>query len=176
MLWKRARSLLLELDSKFAGGPGPAWKVRFAPDPSRIKESKLQDAGRLTRKHFRRTSASLDFAQGLAAMRTVLHRDLAAFERSASAAEAAAIVLFAIDVPLADAVTTREYEQVAGLARVIWVVPEAMTALISPLFATGGRIFADYPGIGDEVVSLLRTSEAPDPQTGARRDKHPTAS
>jgi hypothetical protein len=44
----------------------------------------------------------------------VLHRDLAAFERSASAAEAAAIVLFAIDVPLADAVTTREYEQVAA--------------------------------------------------------------
>jgi hypothetical protein len=56
---------------------------------------------------------------------------------------------------------------------VIWIVPEAMTALTSPVFGAGGRIFADYPGIGDEVVSLLRTSEAGSADWRAARQAPP---
>jgi hypothetical protein len=61
-----------------------------------------------------------------------------------------------VDPPLADAITTEEYEQLARQASVTWVVPERSAGLMSPVFAgDDARVLTDHRGVTDEVVFLL---------------------
>jgi hypothetical protein len=65
-------------------------------------------------------------------------------------------VFFAVDPPLADAITTEEYEQLARQASVTWVVPERSAGLMSPVFAgDDARVLTDHRWVTDEVVFLL---------------------
>jgi hypothetical protein len=157
--WRRGRSVLRAVSNKIAAAPGIAYQVRALQSSHGTAKSKLRRAGRLSRRHMRRSAGSIDFAQALGVVRALLKRDQAALELSGVPVARPAIVFFAVDPPLADAVTAEEHGELAGEADVTWVVPEPMARLMSPVFAAGdARILTDHHGVTDEVAHQLHPS------------------
>lgn len=154
--WRRGRSVLLGVDKKIAK-TAASCAVRALPGGDAAAASELRQAGRLSRRDLKRPARAVDFARALGAVRTVMARDLAALERCGLRAARPAAVFFAVDPPLADAVTAEEHEQLAREASVTWVVPDRSAPLISPVFAGDARILTDHDAVTDEVVHLLRS-------------------
>jgi hypothetical protein len=158
--WRRGRSVLLAMDRKIAATPGLACQVRALQCRS-TAGSRLRPAGRLARRHLKRSAGGADtggadFARALRSVRTMMRHDLSALERSAQPVARPAVVLYAVDPPLADAVTAEEYRALAREALVTWVVPERSAALLSPVFAGGdARVVTDHQAVADEVVYCL---------------------
>ena len=153
--WRRGRSVLLGVDKSIAR-TAASYAVRGLPGGDAAAAGELRQAGRLSRRDLRRPARGLDFARALRVVRTVLMRDLAALERSGLRVARPAAVFYAVEPPLADAVTAEEYEQLAREACVTWVVPGRSAPLMSPLFADGARILTDHDAVAEEVVHLLR--------------------
>jgi hypothetical protein len=147
--------VLLGVDKKIAK-TAASCGVRGLPGGDAVAASELRQAGRLSRRDLKRPARAVDFARALGAVRTVMMRDLAALERSGLRVTRPAAVFYAVEPPLADAVTAEEYEQVAREASVTWVVPGRSAPLMSPLFACGASILTDHSAVTDEVVHLLR--------------------
>jgi hypothetical protein len=155
--WRRGRSVLLGLDKKIAKTRA-LYRVRALPGGDGAAKSELRQAGRLSRRDLRRPARAADFALALGAVRTVMARDLDALDRCGLWVVRPAAVFFAVDPPLADAITAEEYEQLTRDASVTWVIPQRSAPLMSPLFAGGGaRVLTDHETITDEVVHLLRS-------------------
>jgi hypothetical protein len=156
--WRRGRSVLREVDKKIAM-TYPGFQVRALPNADGAARSELRQAGRLSRRHLKRPAACVDFARGLGVARTMMKRDLATLERRGLRVMRPTVVFFTVDPPLADAITTEEYEQLARQASVTWVVPERSAGLMSPVFADNdARVLTDHRGVADEVVYLLSSS------------------
>ena len=153
--WRRGRSVLLGVDKKITRTAG-FHAVRGLPGGDAATASELRQAGRLSRRDLRRPARAVDFARAFGVVRTVLMRDLAALERSGVRVARPAAVFYAVEPPLADAVTAEEYEQLAREASVTWVVPDRSAPLMSPVFAGQARILTDHGAVADEVVHLLR--------------------
>jgi hypothetical protein len=152
--WRRGRSVLLGVDKKIAK-TAASYGVRALPGGGAVAASGLRQAGRLSRRDLKRPAWAVDFARALGVVRTVMMRDLAAIERSGLRAARPAVVFYAVEPPLADAVTAEEYEQLAREACVTWVVPGRSAPLMSPLFAGGARVLSDHDAVAEEVVHLL---------------------
>jgi hypothetical protein len=154
--WRRGRSVLLGVDKKIAK-TASSYGVRGLPGGDAVAASELRHAGRLSRRDLRRPARAVDFARALGVVRTVLMRDLALLERSGLRMARPAAVFYAVEPPLADAVTAEEYAQLAREASVTWVVPEHSAPLMSASFAAGdARILTDHDAVAGEVVHLLR--------------------
>jgi hypothetical protein len=153
--WRRGRSVLLGVDKKIAKARA-ACRVRALPGGDGALKSQLRPAGRLSRRELKRPARASDFAGALGAVRAAISRDLAALERSGLRPARPAAVFYAVEPPLADAITAEEYEQLARQVSILWIVPEASAALMSPRFAgDGARILTDHDAVTDEVVHLL---------------------
>jgi hypothetical protein len=153
--WRRGRSVLLDVDRKIAMAR-VACRVRALPGGDTAAGSEPRQAGRLSRRDLKRPARAEDFARALAVVRTVMMRDLAVLEHSGLRLTRPAAVLYAVEPPLADAVTAEEYGQLAQDASVTWVVPSRSAQLMSRLFAGDARVLTDHDGVTGEIVHLLR--------------------
>ncbi len=165
--WRRGRSVLLEVDKKIAAAPEVAYRVRALPGRGSAAQGEPRPAGQLSRRAIRRPAAGVDFARALGITRTAMRRDLAVLGLSAVPVARPAIVFFAVDPPIADAVTAEEYGQLAREASITWVVPECSAPLMSPAFAAGdARILTDHYAVTDEVAHLLQAGRKLSPLGG----------
>ena len=165
--WRRGRSVLREVDRRIAAAAPAAYQVRALPAAGIPAYRKPRPAGRLSRRGLRPPALGADFAGMLAATRAMIRQDLTALELAGRAAVRPAVVFYAADPPVADAVTAQEYVGLAAEASVTWVVPECSAALMAPVFSGGGaRIVTDYHAVADEIAHDL----APDsgPRSGPR--------
>jgi hypothetical protein len=156
--WRRGRSVLLELDDKLAARPGVACHVRVLQAAQDAARGALQPAGQLRSRDIKRPTGYSDFSSTLDGVHAALRRDLAALARSAEpTAGTPAIIFFVLDAPLADAIATREYAELARDASIIWVVPEGSADLLSPIFTERARVsvITDHVTVADEVIDLL---------------------
>jgi hypothetical protein len=169
-IWRRGRSLLLRLDKELAAKPGVTYQVRTLHSAEDARKTKLMEAGELSRHGVKRPIGGLDFARSLSFVATVLERDRGALLRSAAQVTRPAIVFFAADPPLADAVTMHTYDLLSRQASITWVVPEDLADLMSPFFAKSDDawILIEHPAVIDEIMNLL-----PGPETAALTEHRP---
>jgi hypothetical protein len=168
--WRRGRSVLLEIDKNLAAAPQAAYRVRVLRSTGDAAMSEPRNAGKLTRRDIRRPTSSLDFPRVLGIIRTAVKRDLATSGMTGSPVTRPAIVFFAADVPLADAVTAGLYSELARESSITWIVPEQLADLPSPAFAEKAEwVVNDHQAVAGEVISLLHSTETTTETTGAGR-------
>ena len=98
----------------------------------------------------------MDFAGALGTVRSMIKQDLTALALFGRPAARPAVVFYAANPPVADAVTAQEYAGLTADAAVTWVVPGPSAALLSPVFAGGGaRVLADYHAVTAEIAADL---------------------
>jgi hypothetical protein len=155
--WRRGRSLLVEIDRKIASEAPALFAVRAFGGAGNSATSRCREAGRLSRGDVSRWTSDSDFAQSLTDIRDRLGGDLNTLARTTAGTMARpAVVLIALDAPLADAVTMQAYRDLQHDALVIWVALARSAQLLSPAFAAeDARVITDHQGAADEVVSLL---------------------
>jgi hypothetical protein len=159
--WRRGRSVLLEIDGKLAVADPAGYRVRALRRAGDAGVTEPQEPGQLSRSDIGRPAAILDFPRVLNLVRNAVKRQLTVPQTGAAAAPQATVVFFAAAAPLADAVTTTIYRQLAGEAAVTWIVPEKLSDLLSTRFAHGGaRKLDDHPAVADEVIGHLSTGES----------------
>jgi hypothetical protein len=149
--------VLLEVDEKLAVIPRIAYKVRLLQTAGDAAKSELRSAAKLSRRDVKRSAEGTDLARVLTIVQTAMKRDLATLELAATEIARPAIVFYALDAPLADAVTAEVYDELAQEASITWVVPGPSADLISPAFAEGddARIIVDHQTVADEVITIL---------------------
>jgi hypothetical protein len=159
--WRRGQSVLLELDDKLARRA--AYRVRALRSAGDAGMTEPREAGHLARHDIGRPAGILDFPRVLNIVRTAAKREVTAAGAVGAPALRPTVVFFAADAPLADVVTTGIYGELTSEAAVTWIVPERLSALLSPRFEVGGaRKFTDHPAVADEVISQLSTGESRD--------------
>ena len=161
--WREARSLSVSLDRKIASSRPVAFKVRAFSSAVGGAKNILQDAGSLAERDIKRPDSHLDFEQSLNSVRKAVTSDLGVLGRATMPLGRPAIVIFAVDVPVADVVSAEAYKRLAEEATVIWVVPERSANLISPVFTAGVPVLTFHDGTADEIVGLLHTCALPRP-------------
>ena len=153
--WRRGRSVLLELDKALAD-PVPGRCTVRALSAGNGAMSAPRPAGQLKRNDLGQPADSLDFPRVLGIIRSTVQRDRALLAVSPPTV-GPAVVFFAADVPLANAVTAGMHTELARDASVTWIVPEHSADLISPGFAADGAcLIPDHQAVAAEVVSLVR--------------------
>jgi hypothetical protein len=153
--WRRGRSVLLELDKALAD-PVPGRCTVRALSAGNGAMSAPRPAGQLKRNDLGQPADSLDFPRVLGIIRSTVQRDRALLAVS-PARVGPAVVFFAADVPLADAVTAGMHTELARDASVTWIVPEHSADLISPGFAADGAcLIPDHQAVAAEIISLVR--------------------
>jgi hypothetical protein len=153
--WRRGRSVLLELDKALAD-PVPGRCTVRALSAGNGTMSAPRPAGQLKRNDLGQPADSLDFPRVLGIIRSTVQRDRALLAVS-PATVGPAVVFFAADVPLADAVAAGMHAELARDASVTWIVPEHSADLISPGFAADGAcLIPDHQAVAAEVISLVR--------------------
>jgi hypothetical protein len=154
--WRRARSVLLEVDERIAAIPTVGYWVRTFGAAGDIWHSELRPAGQLSRRDLRRADRSLDFGPLLDTVLTTLTRDMRRARRSTVITARPAILFFPVTAPLADAVSMQAYMELTERALVLWILSEQVRKLISPDFgADGARTFVDNPDVSEEIADLL---------------------
>lgn len=162
-LCERARTLMRELDSKIAGVDREGWRIRLYSERAEVMGGALRMPGSLSRRDIKHAHANADFGQSLKIIGGVLRRDLETMRRSGSgAAGKTVVVIFAVEVPLADVVTAEAYEGLAEFAEIVWVVPEDARALLSSVFAERATVLIDGPGTSDDVITLITADPSGD--------------
>jgi hypothetical protein len=127
----------------------------------------LQDAGSLTERDIKRPDSQIEFEQSLSSVRKAVASDLGALSREALPTGRPVVVIFAVDVPVADVISTEMYQRLTRQASVIWVVPERSADLISPAFTAGVPVLTFHDGTADEIVGLLHAwGPSPSPSDG----------
>lgn len=163
--WREARSLSVSLDRKITSSRPVAFKVRAFSSAADSAKSTLRDAGSLAARDIKRPDPQLDFDQALDSLRTALASDLGGLSRAVLPAARPAVVILAVDVPVADVISAQSYQRLAEQASVIWVVPERSANLISPVFTAGVPVLTFHDGTADEIVGLLHTCALGPPPT-----------
>jgi hypothetical protein len=165
--WNRFRQRLLDLDKEFAAEPRAAFMVRTLLNLEDADKTALRPAGSLSSRDVRRPAGLVDFAQLLALLRTVVKRDSDALLRKGGPVAPPGVVFFAVEPPLADAITAEAYQELAREAAVIWVLPTGSVGRLSPIFATtAAGIVADHQTALSEVMELLRLNAGIVPAEG----------
>jgi hypothetical protein len=158
--WRRGRSVLLGVDKKIAGTRAGC-RVRALPGGAGAAQSPLRQAGGLRRRHLKRPARAPDFARALGAVAAAVTRDVTALGRSGLRVARPAVVFYAVEPPLADAITAEEYFKLTQLASILWVVPETSAPLMSEWFAGDDTcILTDHDAVIDEVAYLLSQGAA----------------
>jgi hypothetical protein len=162
----RGRELLRQIDKQLAADAAVSYWVRALQGTADTAASTCQPAGQLSRGRLRTRGAHDDFAQTLAEVRRLLDRDGQAVTRSAGAVPRAAVVIVALDAPVADASSVRLHEELRQDGLVIWVALGQARALLSGAFTDGmPPPLSDAPDLADEVARMLTgyvTTAAPD--------------
>ena len=157
--WRRGRSVMLEIDKKFASTSQADYQVRTLGSTGNAAMSEPRRAGKLTRRDMRRPNASLDFPRILSNIRTAIKRDRVA-GIAGSPTTRPVIIFFAADVPLADAVTTGIYGELADEASITWIVPQDMEDLLSPILKEQSTwVLPDHQAVADEFITLLQRTQ-----------------
>ena len=150
--WRKCRSLSVSLDRKLSSSRSAAFMVRAVSGA----DGSLRDAGHLRERDIRRPDPQLEFEQSLDRLRKAMTSDLGSLNRMTLPAIPPAVVIFAVDVPVADVISAEVYRRLAEQASVIWVVPEPSAHLISPLFSNGVQVLGFHDGIANEIAGLLQ--------------------
>ena len=158
----RSRSAVREVDKKLAEMPGFAYRVRMLHGDEEGLSSDLRDAGRLGRRHVKRTVADADFAAVLENVRASVKRDSVTL-KAAGAAAWPAVVFFTPEPPLADTVAAELFRDLAREASIIWALPKSAKPLLSEAFtdAPGVWVIADDQAVADEIAALLSNGADP---------------
>jgi hypothetical protein len=164
--WREARSLSVSLDRKLTSSRPVAFKVRAFSSAVGGAKHTLQDAGSLAERDIKRPDPHFDFEQSLNSVRKAVASELGALGRTTLPSGRPAIVIFAVDVPVADVISAEAYKRLAEQASVIWVVPERSADLISPVFTAGVPVLTFHDGTADEIVGLLHACAPPPPPAG----------
>jgi hypothetical protein len=165
--WNQGRALLIEVDEKLAAAPQARFMVRALLSVEDADKNNLRQAGKLSRRDVKRPGADVDFAQLLALVRTVVTRDTGALARSGAPVARPAVVFFAEEPPLADAITAEVYQDLARQASVIWVMPADSVSLLSLGFATAAAaIVTQHLTAAGDVLDLLRLNAGIVPAQG----------
>lgn len=164
--WKRGRDLLSEVDRLLAATPQARFAVRALLSAENPDKSTLRPAGTLSRRDMKRPASYVDFAQLLALLRTAVKRDIDSLARSGAPVAPPGVVLYAVEPPLADAVTAEVYQELAHDASVIWVLPANSADLLSPVFTAAAWVVPDHPAAACEVTDLLRLNSEIVPAQG----------
>jgi hypothetical protein len=159
--WREARSLSVSLDRMVSLSRPVAFMMRAFSGITGSPKSVLQEAGRLSERDIKRPDPHVDFEQSLNSLRNALTSDLGALGRMARPAARPAVVIFAVDIPVADVISAEAYQRLAEQASVIWVVPERSADLLSPVFSAGGPPLTFHEGTASEIASLLEACALP---------------
>jgi hypothetical protein len=153
---RRGEAVLLAVNRLAAVTSGVAyWVVAQRSSEDAITVGP-RPAGQISQHAFRRPAGPLDLARSLDSVLALLRRDLPPLAEAYSGVVRPALVFYATDTPLADAVTARAYEELAGESSVTWVVSQRSREVMSDVFARyGARIIIDHKRSADEVMSIL---------------------
>jgi hypothetical protein len=175
--WRRGRALALAIDKKMMTSvPAISYWVRALQGTGDASASTCQPAGRLSRGSLRQRATYDDFGHTLAEVRVLLRRDLKSLTRSAGNIAQPAVVIVALDAPVADASTARLYDELRQECTVMWITLGHARRLLSPVFQAGDPpLLSDAPDVADEVVSMLNGYVAPAAQGAAEAPTVPAA-
>jgi hypothetical protein len=140
--------------------------VRVLSSAADVARSTLREAGRLAERDVSRPDLHPDFEQSLNRLGKAVVSDLIALGRMTLPAARPAVVIFAVDVPVADVISARAYERLAEQASIIWVVPEHFGNLMSPVFSAGGPVLTFHDGTVEEIAGLLHAYATPTVPSG----------
>ena len=166
--WRRGRSLMAEVDRGLAAARPCAFKVRAFSGRGGSVKTLLREAGSLSSRDIKRPDPSHELAPSLRRMHSVLQKDLNANGQAGDPEILPVIVIFAIEIPVADVITADAYIALALDTSIIWVVPEGGSVLLSQTFSTSeSHIIVDHDEVAAEVVdSLLRSARPQDAHGG----------
>jgi hypothetical protein len=155
--WRDGRSALLAVDEKLAAVPQIGFQIRVLQRAEDAVKGERQPAGQLSRRSMKHLADRTDLSALLTAARDAMKRDLAALQRGGTEIVKPAIVLFAVDAPLDDAITSEVYDGLTREASIMWVMPEAATKLISPAFTEreDTRKIPYHQAVADEIITIL---------------------
>jgi hypothetical protein len=155
--WDRSRAAMLDTDRGLAAAPGIAGQVRVLRGSADALEGDLRAAGQLTRRDVRRPVSDVDLAAVLEGAGKRLRRDRALAEAAAPDAVRAAVVIFAPDPPLSDAVAARVFADLAREAVLLWAVPADLAGLVDPDLAgaAGASVLTDFATLADDIIARL---------------------
>lgn len=159
--WREGRSLSVSLDRKIAVSRPVAFMVRALSGAAGGVKSPLREAGQLSRSDIKRPDPQLEFDLSLNGLRNAVTSDLGSLGRMALPAVRPAVVILAVDIPVADVISAEAYERLAEQASIIWVVPEPSANLISPVFSAGVPVLSFHEGTADEIAGLLQAHACP---------------
>ena len=166
--WNRGRALLVEVDQELAAASQARFMTRTLLSAEDADKGTLRQAGELSRRDMKRPVSYADFAQLLTELRTVVKRDSDVLVRSGADMAPPGVVFFAVEPPLADAITAEAYQELAREASVMWVQPAGAARPLSPVFTTAAaRIIPDHPMAASEVVDMLRRNAGITPAQGS---------
>ena len=153
--WRRGRSMLRQTAAMMSTTLGTSYWVRAEHNIESAAQRPPRPVGQSAR--LRRSSGHPDFAQALSVIRVQLSRDMERLNTAGLRVAQPVIVFYALTVPPADPVASEIYAELSRTAAIVWVVPERLTGLMSPLLRQGAaRVITDHQGAADEVTSLLR--------------------
>ena len=159
--WSRGRALVLDIDKKLADVPSISYWVRALQGTVDAPASTCQPAGQLKRGSLRQRAAHDDFGHTLAEVRRFVRRDQQAVTPLAGVLVRPAVVIVALDAPVADASTAQCYDELRQECTVVWIALGHGLRLLSPVFQEGGLApLSDAPDIAVDVVSLLNSYTA----------------
>jgi hypothetical protein len=172
--WRRGRALALAIDKEMASVPTISYWVRALQGTEGASASTCQPAGRLSRGSLRQWAAHDDFSHTLAEVLAFMRRDLQALTRSAENIARPAVVIVALDAPVADARTARLYDELRQECTVMWITLGHALRLLSPVFQQDDPpLLSDAPDVAEEVVSMLNGYVAPAAQGAAEAPTAP---
>jgi hypothetical protein len=150
---RRGQSVLLDIGKRLGAESEISYRVRVLRDTADAALSRLLVADHLTRRDLGRPGGGADLPRLLGVLRAAVRRDRATLRPTG-----VTVILFAADVPLADAVTTPLHGELTREACLVWIVPPQLADLISPSFADAGAwVIIDYPEIADEILDTVRS-------------------
>ena len=157
--WRRGRSLMAKVDQGLAAARPDAFKVRAFSGKGGSVRTPLRKAGCLSQRDIKRPDHGHELGQSLDRIHSVLQKDLDGLERVPDPGVEPVIVIFAIEIPVADVITAEAYIALALDTTIVWVVPEGGNGLMSQTFSTSEtRIIPDHEEVADEVVKLVLAS------------------
>jgi hypothetical protein len=159
--WREGRSLAISVDRAISSSRPVAFMVRVLSGAADGARSTLREAGQLAQRDVKRPDPHPDFARSLNRLGKAVASDLSALGRMTLPTALPAVVICAVDVPVADVISARAYELLAGQASVIWVVPEDSRNLMSPVFSAGGPVLTFHDGAAEEIAGLLHAYAVP---------------
>jgi hypothetical protein len=161
----RLQTAVLAVDEKLATRSACRYQVKLVYGDDTELRGELGEAGRISRRGGRRSVEIDDFTAVLKGVRAALRRDSAVVEAKARAQSLAiarpAVVIFAVDPPIADHGSSEAFRDLVANATVIWVVPRNSEALVSPTFVEGHTVavLPEHPAVAEDICDFLLATD-----------------